>query len=221
MRVKADLGIHHLFELLGFLACLYNAGKFRHSFVYAFLPFLLINLLVEAGSNILHYTFNMDTQMVYYVFNLVTVIFYGTFFYRYLPSARIKDFILLSLTLYALFDLAYPFLFGFIKHSGIFFITIGAILLVVYACFFFYHYLQLDEYENLAEKNSMLWISAGILIFYSGIAVIFSMFDFIVAHKLVFMGKPIYNIVPRYLSVILYSCFSIAFFVWPAPSKNK
>jgi len=79
---------------------------------------------------------------------------------------------------------------------------------------------MLDDVDlNAFYVKSGLWIASGILIFYTGICIVFSLFNYIRANNLTINDVALYNFVPRVLSIILYGCFIVAFILWRKPQK--
>ncbi|MBU0696951.1 MAG: hypothetical protein KKE39_10580 [Bacteroidetes bacterium] len=72
---------------------------------------------------------------------------------------------------------------------------------------------------NSYEVKGGLWFASGILIFYSGISIVFSLVNYIREHHLNIAGMALYNFVPRCLSSILYACISIALLKWKKPQE--
>ncbi|HET8830070.1 MAG TPA: hypothetical protein VFM79_12050 [Pelobium sp.] len=99
-------------------------------------------------------------------------------------------------------------------------ILISSVILIILSCYYFYRCLLDDVDLTAYYVKSGLWIVAGILIFYSGIAIVFSLFDYIRTYKLAVNGVQLYNFIPRVLSIILYGCFIVAFILWRKPQKT-
>jgi hypothetical protein len=58
--------------------------------------------------------------------------------------------------------------------------------------------------------DPVIWVAVGVVVFFSGVSIVFSLYQFIQIRQIKLWGEPIYTLVPRLLSIILYSCLSIA-----------
>jgi len=213
-----NLSLHYYFEFLGlFISALYF-GKLSKSFLALFLPYLLLLLLVELFAVYLYRTYQQPTGWMYNLLNLVSHIFYAHVFYKYAEEYKHKRFIILLTCCYLTGSVTYYLSTSFFNFSNAV-IAAGGVLQVIFSCLYFYVYLQNDNYVKEKHYSSGLWIASGVLIFYSGIAICFSLYYYILLNNLNVYNLPLYNVIPRYLSIILYSCISIALLIWKEPRK--
>jgi hypothetical protein len=63
------------------------------------------------------------------------------------------------------------------------------------------------------------WIVAGIVLFYSGISVVFSFYSYIAENNLLWLGETLYKTIPKLLSILLYSGISAGILV--AAGENR
>ncbi|MFN9803057.1 MAG: hypothetical protein ACK54Y_04455 [Bacteroidota bacterium] len=66
-----------------------------------------------------------------------------------------------------------------------------------------------DEVTDLTQ-DPVGWVAVGVVVFFSGVSIVFSLYEFIQLKRITLWGEPIYTLVPRLLSLFLYSCISIA-----------
>ena len=218
-------GIHHLFEFLCLLAGLFFYRKLRNSFMIWFIPYLAVILSLEIFQNIYHATTGKSTKEYSEIAHLISISFFSFFFVRVTNRKKYKHVILLCTSLYVFFvlflwnrfGLSYV-LFGKLQVFHIS-IIIGGFLLSIFSCMLFYQYLQEDNSIAGEQMTSFLWVAAGILIFYSGIEIFISSMDYIKTHHMTIGKSPLYNAVPRLLSVPLYFCIAICFYKWKVHQK--
>jgi hypothetical protein len=172
--------------------------------------FLFINLAAElAAAYIVLYVPAWNTLYIYNILVPLSSLFYGYTLYHLCTSHRKKMFIRYGTAAFALYALI-NFLFiegpnNFNMHAAI----IGWTLIAI-CC-----YLCLDEYFRNDESSPLakagFWIAAGLLLYNSGNSLCFSLYEYIKNNNLTFIGEKLYNIVPRLLSVVMYSAFAYAF----------
>ena len=211
------LGVHHYIELLSLIIAIIRYRELKGSFVVYFIPFLLTVFLLELVCNYLYTSYNVSSKNIYTVLNPVIHCFYAYTFYKFFTQKSRKIILLIGIVGFCLLCAADYML---TKTFNNYLIAIGGIMQVVFACLYFYQYLQNDNNIKSAASTSGLWIASGVLIFYSGISICFSLYHYIIEYDLKFLGLPLYQIIPRYLSVILYSSLSIAFLVWKTPKEK-
>ncbi|MBC7915467.1 MAG: hypothetical protein H7Y07_15250 [Pyrinomonadaceae bacterium] len=190
--------------------------RLKGSFMLLFIPFLGLTLLSELSSSYIHQMHGASTTWIYKILNPLSQCFYAYIFYELASDQKFRKIILILVSLYFLICVYY-----YLKDDQFnsYLIVAGGLMQIIFACGFFYQCLKNDEYFGNNAWNSGLWIASGVLIFYAGIAIVFSLFDYIRLHKLELNGMSLYHIIPRALSIVLYSCLSISFLVWKHPRK--
>jgi len=213
-----EISLHHYFEFLSLLIAIIYIGKLRNSFLVLFVPYLLITLLVELGAAYIYHTYSMPTGWMYNFLNLLSHGFYAFLFYQFSIVFKHKRIIIILTGIYLTGSLTYYLSTSFYVFSN-YVIAAGGILQVILSCLHFYEYLQNDDYVKERHYSSGLWIASGLLMFYSGITICFSLYNYILLNNLSVFNLPLYNIIPRSLSIILYCCISIALMIWKKPQK--
>jgi hypothetical protein len=211
-----SLNINHYFEALSLLVAIICYKRLKGSFMLLFIPFLGLTLFSELSSDYIYQVYASSTTWIYKILNPLSQCFYAYIFYQLASDQKFRKIILILVFVYFLICVYY-----YLKDDQFnsYLIVAGGLMQIVFACGFFYQCLKNDEYFGNNTWNSGLWIASGVLIFYAGIAIVFSLFDYIRFHKLEVFEMPLYNIIPRALSVVLYSCLSISFLVWKHPRK--
>lgn len=210
--------IQHYFEFLSLLVSVIYAGKLRKSFLVTLVPYLFLVLLIEVISKYLVLKFNYNTGGIYNMMNLFCHLFYSFLFYRFAVSRDFRQVIVVLIGSYTILALVYYSMTSFSSFNH-YIITIGSIIQVLFACLYFYQYLLDDNYINQRHYSSGLIIASGVLIFYSGIAICFSLYNYIRLNELKLFDVPLYKLIPRYLSVLLYLLISLAIVIWKKPVK--
>jgi hypothetical protein len=179
-----------------------------------YLPFLIIITFVEVFDSYLYYIKKVETISIANCQNLFILLFNAFIFYHLIESKTIRKFIIFSITLFgSVWFYINVVLWQLNKFNPLFFDG-AAIIQLIFALLFFYHYLSADTEKTNNNYLSGLWISTGILIFNAGVAICFSLFNFIYENNLTLFGKRLYNIIPQLLCIVLYSCISIALLLW-------
>ncbi|MES2829500.1 MAG: hypothetical protein V4687_15170 [Bacteroidota bacterium] len=207
--------IQHYFEFLSLMVATFCIIKVRNSFLVLFIPYLFIVLGVELYSKYMYVTYQTSTVWLYSALTLLSQLFYSFLFYKYAEVTRHKQAIVILTGTTAIGTIVYYILTSFAFNN--YAVVVGGIAQVVLACLHFYYYLQNDNYVKENHYSSGLFIAGGILIFYSGISICLSLYNYILLNKLAIFDTPLYNFIPRYLSVILYGCISIALLIWKKP----
>ncbi|WP_443939649.1 hypothetical protein [Pedobacter sp. MW01-1-1] len=185
----------------------------------ALVPYLFVVLLVEISAKYLVLRYNYNTGGMYNLMNLFCHLFYGFLFYRFAVAKEFRQTILILIGSYAIVSIFYYSITSFYSFNH-YIITIGGIIQVFFACLYFYQFLLDDSHSYHRHYSSGLIIASGVLIFYSGIAICFSLYNYIRMNELLLFGVPLYNFIPRYLSIILYLLISLAIIVWKKPAKT-
>lgn len=212
--------IQYYFEFLSLLISIIYVGKLRKSFLIAFMPYLLVVLCVEITAKYLYVTFGYNTVVIYNLMNLFCHLFYAFLFYRFAFSRSYRQVIVILISSYTLLSLGY-YLVNSFDYFNNYIIAIGGIIQVFFACLHFYEYLQDDRHVSQRHYSAGLIIASGVLIFYSGIAICFSLYNYILVNNLRLFNVPLYNLIPRYLSVLLYPMISLAIIIWKKPVKTS
>lgn len=214
-----ELSIQHYFEFLSLLMSIVYIGKLKNYFVVAFVPYLFVILVIELLAKYLYVNFHYSTAWIYNLINLFSHAFYAFIFYCFASQKKHRKVILSLTVIYIAASLVYYLMTSLYEFNNVI-ISIGGVLEILFACLHFYHYLQNDNYVHERHFLSGLFIASGVLIFYSGITICFSLYNYIRINDLRLFGVPLYNLIPRYLSILLYLFISIAIIIWKRPTKT-
>ena len=211
--------LYHYFELLSLIVSIICLPRTRRSYFTWFIPFLSITLAAELYANYAFYIKHLPTVWIYNVLNPVAQAFYTYIFYKFARSNSHKIFLVACGIIYVGAYIFYYTIYD-VNDFSTYLIVIGGIQQVVFACLFFYECLRTDATMD-GRMRSGVWMAAGVLIFYSGVTICLALLDFIEKNNLKIAGVPLYNFIPRVLSIILYSCFSVSFIIWGKSMTSK
>lgn len=214
-----ELSIQHYFEFLSLLISVIYIGKLRNHFLITFVPYLLLILAVELIAKYLAVNFHYKNIWVYNLLNLLSHSYYAFIFYCFAQQKIHRKVIVVLTITYIVSSLTYYLFTSFYEFNNVI-ISIGGVLGIFLACLHFYYYLQNDNYVHERHFLSGLFIASGVLIFYSGIAICFSLYNYIRINDLRLFGDPLYRVIPRSLSIFLYLLISIAIIIWKRPTKT-
>lgn len=203
-------------EFLSLCVALYSYKRLKNSYMFWFIPFLGITFFSEVSSDYIYHTYQSSTYWIFSILIPITTLFYGYIFYCLIKDKRLKTIFNVLALIYLV---ANVYFLATTDSFSTAIILISSVVLITLSCYYFYRCLLDDVDLNAFDVKSGLWFSAGVLIFYTGICIVFSLFDYIRAHHLTVNGVSLYNFIPRVLSIILYGCLIVAFFLWRKPQQ--
>ncbi len=175
-----------------------------------FLPFLAFVFFSEVLASYQWYVLKVPTININYLIACVESIFYGYVFYSLSHRVFFKKAILYIVLIseigyiisFIFFRNNYAYFFGNIIASGFF--------IAVIALSYLYMKFMDDDDESLLISEPGFWIAFGVSLFYSGVSISFSLYEFMKRNVLILFGEKLINLIPQILSVILYLSISIA-----------
>jgi len=207
--MSAPVYLYHFIELLCMaLAILYHRHLLRHK-MGLLLPFLIFIVLAEYVAILQRNVYHTSTYGTNYLIMLVEWLLYNFLFDRFAQHAAYKKYLRVCVPLVtACIAICY---FFFPSQYQVFFycIILVGFFLSVSALFYMYVRFVGDEMTDLT-KDPVGWVAVGVVVFFSGVSIVFSLYEFIRMRQVNLWGEPIYTLVPRLLSIFLYSCISIA-----------
>lgn len=162
--------------------------------------FLVLNAIVET---IGYYTFN--NTWLYNVSNIIEILILNRLYFSNYKTAGFKKFSVIASILFLLFSL-WNIIYGQRIHEfNSYSFLIGCLTLVTCACLYLYEFLLSEKYNSFF-KNGFIWITAGIIIFYSCCFLILGSYNFLVKSDMQLLGQ-LFEII-RLVNLIMY-CFII------------
>lgn len=203
--------INDIAELLSLLVAIFYYRYLRGTFMKWVLPFLAFIFFGERYATYQWYVLKVPTININYLIACIESIFYGYVFYslsrRVLIKKAILYFVLISeigyIISFIFFRKNYAYFFGNIIASGFF-------IAVIALAYLYMKFVEEEDDEVLLVSEPGFWIAFGVSLFYSGVSISFSLYEYMKRNVLVLFGEKLINLIPQILSVILYLSISIA-----------
>lgn len=211
------------FEISSFVISLFVLNKNKGSFIQWMSLYLLYTVVNEACGYYLHDVLHKSTTPLFIWYHVITAVFY-TFIFQNLFK-QLKHFKYVSIIMWIVSSCiisSFIFIFLFVSNYVEYKYRLQIVLyfyLCILAAFYLYKEFTNDSLDELLIKKSGFWIAAGLLLFYSAISVVHAMHPTASKNNIYIMGLPIHLFFANILSIILYTCLSIAMIVW-APSQK-
>lgn len=172
-------------------------------------PFLSLITLAECWAVWQKEVLHVSTYGTNYAIALLELFFYSFLFMQFTRHAGMKRIIRWLMPLLLLIILGSYWFYSERYLAFYYSIIIEGFFLT--ACGLGYLYFQFeDDRINNPSMDPVGWIAIGVMIFFSGISIVFSLYEFIRAQQIIIWGMQIYMLIPRLLSIVLYSCITIA-----------
>lgn len=190
--------------------------KLQPQWLQLFLYFLIVSFIVDLGATYYSQSFKKSNHFIINFFLPVNFCFYFFIFYKTFETKKLRKIVLVSVVLYLGL-----FLVDILFINGIFFYNTysycGGSILVVFCCLLYFMWLFSSDKLLNYFKIPMFWIATGLLFFYAGNLVQYSLVRYIIEHDLV----TIYYTITIILSCILFGAFSIGFLCNQSWKKNS
>lgn len=177
-----------------------------------FIPFLLLTVVVELLGIWFSYK-SIKNYWLYNIFTTIEFIFYSFLFYLHFRRTVFKKIALGFIPFLILSDAANLAFIQGTKYFHTYTFLLGSFFIVVFCCFFLYESILPEHINQHLSKQPFFWICIGLLIFYLGSVIINALFEYLRSNDLQQEGKKIYGIINHTLNVLLYSSFSVSFFL--------
>ncbi|NDA62925.1 MAG: hypothetical protein EBX50_12915 [Chitinophagia bacterium] len=188
---------------IGFFANLRNQG------LVGLAPFLLFISGAEVLAVWQKDIARVSTYGTNYAIAIAELFFYGYLFMHATREIYMKRIIQIGIPVIFIATLIACFFFPQRYLAFYYCIIMEGFFLTVCALGYLYFQFDEDQLENPAY-DPVGWIAIGVIIFFSGICIVFSLYEFIRMQQLIIFGEQIYILIPRMLSILLYSCISMA-----------
>lgn len=205
----APIYLYHFIELLCTALAIVNHRHLMRRKLGLLLPFLLFITMAEYVAILQRNVYHTSTYGTNYLIMLVEWLLYNFLFHRFTQHAGYKKYLRLCVPLVVVCIAVGYFLFPNQYQVFFYCIILVGFFLSVSALFYMYVRFVEDEKTDLME-DPVGWVALGVVVFFSGVSIVFSLYEFIRLRQVNLWGEPIYTLVPRLLSIFLYSCISIA-----------
>ncbi len=211
-----------ILEGLALLVALYNLKYIRNTRYFYFIPLLAFTLLGELGaSNFIHHSRNhlISNVHIYLWIAVFTMIFFGYQFYKILRSKIWKVITSVGVTCVVVLLLIWFCFFSVYTHSFLNTRVAGGFFLCCLSCVYIYQELIVsDDYNINLFTMPDFWMVIGVLLYHTGVSIVFALHYFLKASPSYIWGVKIYHLFPRIASFFLYGSIITALFMW---KKNK
>lgn len=211
-----------ILEGLALLVALYNLKYIRNTRYFYFIPLLAFTLLGELGAaNFARNYVNFTTGNIhiYLWISIFHLIFFGYQFFNIFRSRKWKLITATGITL-AVSTLLYWFCF-FPVYTQLYLNTdvTGGFFLCCLSCVYIYQeFILSDDHEINLFHVPDFWMVLGILLYHTGVSIVFALHYFLKVSPTYIWGIKIYHLFPRIASFFLYGSIMTALFLW---KKNK
>jgi hypothetical protein len=217
--------LYHISELQAFLVACYYCRYLRGSFMGWFVPFLGFVFFADVSVYVQYYVFDLS-KSIYLLISIYLLLVSQGFFYGYIFYKLTDSKILQSIIFFMLFVCIPAYVVSFFLENNdsskymIVTTIVSNIFLSVIALFYLYLIAINNDSINLLHEPSW-WLATGVAVFFSCVSIGFLLYDFILQNNLRLFGMYLYNLIPRLMSLILYSFISISIVLYARRVKQK
>jgi len=212
------VNIDALFEFISVVAALRALPYTKSSYLRWFPAFLVFIFLSETLGKFIPIGFHAS-----YLNFIVQSAFYGNLFYALTASKKMRifitiisvSFIISYLYCYFFVDLTRQYMYGFAK------VTMAFDFFLIFFGMLYLYQQVIDENNVPFLTSPAVWISLGVVIFFSGFSMALALYRYIIHMDLRLFGWRLYNLIPRLLCIVLYSCFSVALILFRRNAKKE
>jgi hypothetical protein len=205
------LYIHNIAELVSLLVAVIFYARIKGSFMKWVLPFLAFIFLAECiAMYLLVNKLVINNTTLYYIVSIVEMIFYTHVFYHFTTKEGLFRRSIIIFRVLSTLGFVIGLIF-FTKDLDYYFscFIVSSFFFVFISLRYIYGQYSGDEKINLLSESGF-WLALGVSVFFSGTCIVFCLHDLIMNNNLNIFGTRLYHMIPRILSIILYSSISIA-----------
>jgi hypothetical protein len=180
--------------------------KLQPRWLRLFLFILLFTFITDTIANSYSQYFKKSNHFIINISMPFTIGFYFFIFYKIFESKKIKKIVFTSFIIYLLLFVCDITFINGLFYFNIYSYCLGSIL-IVFCCLLYFMRLFTSDMLINYFKIPMFWIATGLLFYYSGNVVQYSLMWYIIDHELDFIYYPLMVL----LNIVLYTAFSISF----------
>ncbi len=211
------------FFLFPYLACiLFSAlmafiyrNYLRSRMLNILLPYLIYVFIQETTLITVNEFLNLNSSNAV-VYNIYVPISATVFFWVYYQIQILKSFRKLIILLYTVYIAITILNYCFIESiftAGSYTNLARSFVITSFGLLFLFKYFNLDNPAEEKYWRPLIWITVGIVIFYPVISISFTFHKYLLASNATLYGVKLYQIIPKVMSIFMYSCFSYAFYL--------
>jgi hypothetical protein len=209
-------------ELQAFLIACYYYRYLRGSFMRWFVPFLAFIFFADAFLYVRLSIFHLEYSVtINYLQQLAQTFFYGYLFSK-MANKRVLTRLVFFMWVICMPGLMLSFFLSQnspTKNMLVIAIVSNMFNAVISLGYLYLHIIKNDSIRLLHEPG--WWLATGVSVFFSCVSIGYLLYDFILQNKLRLFGIYLYNLIPRFMSLILYSFISIGIILYATKAKQK
>jgi len=177
-------------------------------------PFLLYVLVQEVSLHFLALTKSIPKNDIVYNFYRLLSVFVFMMIYARVPFMHnLRKLIYGSGIGYFILTLLNYLLFESVYDASIYLPILRGILITFYGVLFLFNFFQLDDLDLERQWRPLLWITIGVVVFYPVTSIVLNLQPYLRTQTATIGGIKLYNLIPQFVSVFMYGCFSYAFLI--------
>lgn len=178
-------------------------------FPYLFVVFIQETILLIIG----YVDDSIRNYVVYNIYQPVTVLVFAFIYYRLPFMSPVKRLIGVITIIYMLTILVNYIFFESILQPSRYLPLVRGFIITFFGLLFLSRYFYFDNAEEEKFWRPLLWVTIGIAIFYPVISISITFQKYLAEGSYTFYGFKLYHLIPRVMSIFMYSCFSYAFYL--------
>jgi hypothetical protein len=207
----ATFYIYLCFLFFSFLVSVANYRWLKSRLMHGFPYLLLLTLIVELLANYLNRERGIQNAFMYNLFVPIEIGYFAWFYLRLPVNRSQRIFLGTLLGIYFAANLVmYLFIRPLTRFNAYLFIA-GGLMIVIICLLFFYNYFNLDNPREETRWQPVIWISAGIVAYFTVACSTLALYNFMVSLQAELFGVRLYRLIPQILSIFMYSSFAYAF----------
>ena len=177
-------------------------------------PFLIIVFFQESTLRLTEYLdYSFSSAVIYNIYRPVSALVFSWIYYRVPFMSPLKKLIAGLTILYVFITLInYCFITSIFFNSS-YLTLLRGFLITFCAILFLFRYFNLDNLKEEKYWRPLVWITAGIAVFYPVVTLSVTFQDYLDTQDATLFGFKLYRVIPQVISIFMYSCFSYAFYL--------
>lgn len=202
--------LSNFFELASLVASLFFLSSLKRQGWLILIPYLLYTCLTDGLAAYYKYVLHEKNVWLYNPYIIISFAFYGWLLVYSMHKWKLKKWLFLMVSIFSVGAMIWYLFFGNPKTFISSILTAGSFFIIGLVLIFFYNKLQMIEHDKIITNDPSFWIATGLLFFYTGISLSNAMYSYLSIVKVKFFNVALHNLIPQFLSVILYTCIIIA-----------
>ena len=197
--------------IVSLIAAILNWKYLFRAGLQSFIPYLLITLTAELMAVYHMYVLDASNGYIYNIYVIFQTLFFVYLFSGTGLKRSYKMLIRYSGVLYLVICLIVYIAFRSVFEFNRFIFIGSGLLVCIYAICYLFYYFNLDDAEEEFRQKPLLIITAATIFYFSVVSLTIVLYPYLAQMRTAIMGEKLYNIIPRMVSLILYSVFAYAF----------